>query len=89
MRLTESQLLQAPSTRLREQEEDEDDLEPEEDDIHEVVLPSAVSDTDGVDEGVEESGATTEGLEDGDTLGTGVVWEEFDEESWEIMVSTL
>ncbi|KAJ3493030.1 hypothetical protein NMY22_g20265 [Coprinellus aureogranulatus] len=62
--LTKRQLLQTPTPRLREQEENKDNLESEEDNIHEVIPPPAVGDPDRVDEGVEEPGGAAEGLED-------------------------
>lgn len=75
----EGQLLESAPTGLREQEVDEDDLESEPEDVGKIVLPAGVLESDGVDIGVEEVGKTAKELEDGDTTGTGGVWEEFDE----------
>ena len=42
---------------------------------------TCVGDTNGVDELVEEACSPTPPLEDSDTLGADMIWEEFDQES--------
>lgn len=76
---TEGELLKGLARGFGEEEVDEDDLEREEDNVGDVVFPAGIADTDGVDELVEEAGATTPPLEDGDTLSTNVVGEDLDQ----------
>lgn len=80
MRLTKCQLLQRPSRGLREHEPDKADLEREPAAVRDEVFPADVADTDGVDEGREEAGATAEELEDCYAAASFGVGEEFDEE---------
>lgn len=75
----EGEFLQSLARGFWEQEVNEANFESEPNDVGEVVLPAGILETDWVDEGVEETGATTPVLEDGDTAGTNGVWEKFDE----------
>jgi len=73
--LTESQLLKGAPRCLREEEPDEDDLEDKPAAVGEQPLPCDVLQSNGVDEGGEESGASAEELEDGDATRAFCIWE--------------
>jgi len=80
VRLTECQLFQRPSRRLREHEPDKTDFEGEPAAVRDEVLPADVADTDWVDEGCEEAGAAAEKLENCYATASFGVGEELDEE---------
>lgn len=70
----EGKLFERTTHGLGEHEVHEDDLKCEPAAIRDEVLPANVLETDGVDEGCEETSQTTKQLEDGDTtraLGIG------------------
>ena len=75
--LTESQLLESAIGRLGEEEVHEADFEAQPAAIDDEPPPLDVLETDGVDEGGEETGETTEELEHGDTAGALHVWPDF------------
>jgi hypothetical protein len=75
----ESKLLQRPARSFWPQEIDDGDLEAQEDDIGQQVLPFSVLHADRVHEGVEEAGAAAEQLEEGDTACSCGEWVELDQ----------
>jgi len=75
----ESELLQRPARSLGPQEVDDDDLEAQEADVRQQVLPLGVLQTDRVDKGVEETGAAAEELEEGDAACAGSEGVKFDQ----------
>jgi hypothetical protein len=77
----ERKLLQCSTAGLRPQEIDNDDLEHQEADVRQQILPLRILHADRVDESVEESSAASEQLEESDTTGTGSVRVQLDEES--------
>ena len=46
-----------------------------------VIMRTSIRDSDRIDELVEEACSPTPPLEDSDTLGADMIWEEFDQES--------
>lgn len=73
--LTESQFLKGAPRGLWEEEPDEDDLEDKPAAVGKQPLPLDVLQSDGVDEGGEECGASAPELEDGDATRAFCIWE--------------
>ena len=78
-RHTERKFLQGAVVSLWEKEIDDHNLKRDPATIHDKPFPGNISKSDGIDEGSEESGSSTEELEEGEPTSSFSVWEELNQ----------